>query len=326
MGRLRPENSGHVLLSKRFFVLILTVVTLSAVVGSIHFKHIHHRKCDRIARLSHSRCIVVVTEDLCGGSKYSVRLAEILKRKGVQMTFAVPAWEAYAYPDRMKRLHELGGDIINHANDGGASYSFLGRPGKIARLPKWEQRKIIHTAQEWIDKATGVRPDAFRAPGLAVDENTYRALVEEGIWVDSSKIYTKPGTRGAPKWIEGGKILEIPIACYTEWEYRNRQPVRPKFLCSFADDLFVRPKIAAGRPEEALENLKRGFDQYYRHGRPGRPTVFVVLFHEHITANPKYWWIILEFVDYARSHPGVAFATIDDVAELARHGQRFTSF
>jgi len=285
-------------------------------------------KQDRLTQLSRARCIVVITEDLCGGSKHAVQLAEQLKRRGVPMTFAVPAWEAYAYPDRMRKLRELGCDLINHANDGGASYAFLGHPGKLAGLPVEEQRKIIHTAQEQVRKATGVRPDAYRAPGLAIDRNTYRAMIKEGIWIDSSEIYTRPGTRGAPRWItvDGHRILEIPIACYTEWEYKDGRPVRPKFLCSFADDLFVRPKIQAGHPEEALENLKRGFMQYYKRGRPGRPTVFVVLFHEHITANPKYWWIILKFVDFARAHPGVAFATIDEVARLARKGQRFTSF
>ncbi|WP_457619572.1 polysaccharide deacetylase family protein, partial [Methanopyrus sp.] len=268
-----PRSRGWMTMSEGAFLLtVVVLLTSAAVIVSIHHhRHPVHRKPNRLAQLSHARCIVVVTEDLCGGSKYSVRLAEMLKRKGVPMTFAVPAWEAYAYPGRMRKLHELGCDLINHANDGGTSFAFLGRPGKIAGLPEGEQRRIIHSAQRWIHKATGVTPDAYRAPGLAIDENTYRALAEEGIWIDSSKIFTRPGTRGAPRWIQVGKarILEIPIACYTEWEYRHGQPVRPKFLCSFADDLFVRPKIAEKHPEEALENLKRGFDQYYRHGRPG---------------------------------------------------------
>jgi peptidoglycan/xylan/chitin deacetylase (PgdA/CDA1 family) len=97
----------------------------------------------------------------------------------------------------------------------------------VAGLPAEKQREIIHAAQKWIRKATGVRPDAYRAPGLAIDENTYRALVKEGIWVNSSKIYTRPGTRGAPRWItvDGHRILEVPIACYVEWRHEHGQPV-----------------------------------------------------------------------------------------------------
>jgi len=329
IARVPFGHSGTIAAKTTLILALAIAASATAGVALYHLYHAGKRPESRLDRLSHARCIVVISEDLCGGSRYTVQLAERLRRKGVPMTFAVPAWEAYAYPDRMRKLRELGCDLINHANDGGASYAFLGHPGKLAGLPEEEQRKIIHTAQEQIRKATGFRPDAYRAPGLAIDENTYRALIREGIWIDSSKIFTHPGTRGAPRWIkvDGHRILEIPIACYTEWEYdRHGRPVRPKFLCSFADDLFVQPKIRSHQPERALENLKRGFDQYYRHGRPGRPTVFVVLFHEHITANPKYWWIILEFVDYARRHPGVEFATIDEVAQLAKRGQRFTAF
>ncbi|AAM02533.1 polysaccharide deacetylase family protein [Methanopyrus kandleri] len=228
MSRPRPGSRGWMLMSEGVFALIVILLTFTATVGSIHFKHTHPRKQNRLTRLSHARCIVVVTEDLCGGSRYSVRLAEMLRRRGVPMTFAVPAWEAYAYPDRMRKLRELGGDLINHANDGGASYAFLGRPGKVAGLPVKTQRQIIHTTQKWIHRATGVRPDAFRAPGLAIDENTYRALVEEGIWVDSSKIYTRPGTRG------GAQVD------------RDRRPPDPRGTHSVLRGVAVRARAAGG--------------------------------------------------------------------------------
>ncbi len=318
-------------MDKKAKIGVAVAVAIAACVGGtlayVYPYHAKPKKPSPEQMIKHARIVVCITEDLCGGSNYIIPLAARLHKMGVPMTFFVPAWEAYEFPNRLKTVHyKYGADLGNHANDGGASFAFLGKPGKIAGLPLEEQWKIIHKTDELLEKKVGVKPDAFRAPGLAVDKNTYKALLKEGIWVDSSIIYTYPGTRGSPRWIFHHKIVEVPIACYTKWIYEHGQPVRPKFLCSFADDLFVRPKIKEGKPWEALENLEKGFMQYYRHGKPGRPTVFVVLFHEPYTANPKYWWIIFDFVKFAKKHKGVVFATIDDVARAFVHGQKFTAF
>ncbi len=79
--------------------------------------------------------------------------------------------------DAVCRGHELG----THGWEHGLN------PNENFRLSTYEQQKEwIQLSTEIVEKKTGIRPKAFRAPNLWVSETTFRVLEEEGYLIDSS--------------------------------------------------------------------------------------------------------------------------------------------
>jgi hypothetical protein len=121
--------------------------------------------------------------DWVPGSKIGLEgLLDFCDRWRLKATIFVAGRFAETYPDLIgdcrRRGHELGthgwehGSLENDEDFRSAGYD--------------QQRAWIRLATEAVEKASGVRPVAFRAPSLWISETTLRALEAEGYCYDSS--------------------------------------------------------------------------------------------------------------------------------------------
>ena len=85
------------------------------------------------------------------------------------------------------------------------------------QYPLDEQRMILKTASEQIKKWTGENPVAHRAGAYGINEETFVALKENGVPIDSSSFYGHPNCKAVVtknKIVEHNGIIEIPVTVF----------------------------------------------------------------------------------------------------------------
>jgi peptidoglycan/xylan/chitin deacetylase (PgdA/CDA1 family) len=142
-------------------------------------------------------------------------LLKLFDKHAVKATFFVPAVVAQRFPVAMEGIVRQGHEIACHGLEHNEREAALG----IA-----EELRIIKTATEIIQSATGVRPSGFRAPLFKVNESCWIALQKNDYIYDSSivcsrlygdrKIFfpSKPFLLPICKARENCSLLEIPVS------------------------------------------------------------------------------------------------------------------
>lgn len=111
------------------------------------------------------------------------RVLEMLARRGLRITFFIVGQDAALEKNHraLRSLAEAGHEIGNH--------SFRHEPW----LHLYSEEELVHElaqAEQHIEAATGVRPDAFRGPGFSVSETVLRVLHQRGYRYDASTFPT----------------------------------------------------------------------------------------------------------------------------------------
>jgi len=111
------------------------------------------------------------------------RVLEILKRRGLRITFFVVGQDAALEKNRdaLRQLAAAGHEIGNH--------SHRHEPWLHLYSEEELERELVE-AEEHIEAATGRRPNAFRGPGYSVSETTLRVLLRRGYRYDASTFPT----------------------------------------------------------------------------------------------------------------------------------------
>ncbi len=95
-----------------------------------------------------------------GPGKYTDRLLDELKARGLHATFFVVGQNAQHYPDVLKRMveegHVIGNHTMNHKN--------------LTKLSESEVLQQINDCADIVESASGVRPYLLRCPGGNVNE------------------------------------------------------------------------------------------------------------------------------------------------------------
>lgn len=152
------------------------------------------------------------------GREYGVfGILDQLDAHGMKGTFFVNVYEAERQPAGMvegvvreiaERGHEVG--LHSHPSPGSELY---GRP--LFRFPRSRQADILRRGIELIDRWTGAPPTSFRAGGYACDDNTFAAMEEVGIAIDSSCFFPSANNwqqRFTVNAVAGwGSLVEAPI-------------------------------------------------------------------------------------------------------------------
>jgi len=108
------------------------------------------------------------------------------------------------------------------------------RTDQMADLSRERQREIIVAGADLLESWTGTRPIAFRAGNMGASEETLAALIDAGLWIDSS--YTFPYVGGqclfaekerynGSKWY--GKVLEVALSAYQQPKVPGLHPSKP---------------------------------------------------------------------------------------------------
>jgi peptidoglycan-N-acetylglucosamine deacetylase len=109
-------------------------------------------------------------------------LLEFCDRRNLKATIFVTGRFADTYADLIRECRRRGHELGTH----GWEHGSLENDEDFRSASYDQQRKWIRLATEAVEKASGVRPVAFRAPNLWIGETTLRALEDEGYRYHSS--------------------------------------------------------------------------------------------------------------------------------------------
>jgi peptidoglycan/xylan/chitin deacetylase (PgdA/CDA1 family) len=142
-------------------------------------------------------------------------LLKLFDKYAIKATFFVPAVVAEKFPVVMSRIVKQGHEVACHG---------LKHDPREATLGISEELRIIKTATEMIQSATGVRPVGFRAPLFRVNKSCWIALTKNGYVYDSSIVCSpfygnnknlfpsKPFPLSVSKTSKNYCLLEIPVS------------------------------------------------------------------------------------------------------------------
>jgi peptidoglycan/xylan/chitin deacetylase (PgdA/CDA1 family) len=208
------------------------------------------------------------------------RLMDIFDEYDVKCTFYACAVALERNRDAAKLMRERGHDVISHG----------WRWEDHTLLTREEEREHIRMAIESIKETTGERPIGWYCRyGPSV--NTRELLVEEGGFLYDSDAYNDD----LPYWtmVNGVKHLVVPYDIVAN-------------DAGFGSGLI-------GPPREFEEHLKYDFDRLYKEGAT-HPKMMSVGLHMRIIGQPARAQAVANFIEYAKSFPGVWFARRGDIA------------
>jgi peptidoglycan/xylan/chitin deacetylase (PgdA/CDA1 family) len=142
-------------------------------------------------------------------------LLKLFDEYAIKATFFVPAVVTEQFPANVEEIARRGHEVACHGLKHGIWE---------ATLNVDEQIRMIRTATEIIQSATGSRPVGFRAPLFKINRNCWTALQKNGYVYDSSVVCspfygghriflpTKPYILPVPKTNGNRGLLEIPVS------------------------------------------------------------------------------------------------------------------
>jgi peptidoglycan/xylan/chitin deacetylase (PgdA/CDA1 family) len=217
------------------------------------------------------------------------RIAALLARHDVRVSFYVPAVTALIYPEEQQSLVAAGHEIGIHG--------WIHELNSI--LPYEAERDLMLRASDTLTKITGVRPVGLRTPSWDFSPSTLRIQKEMGLLYDSSLMADEDCyellLHGEPSG-----VIEMPV----EW-------VRDDAV------YFMMNRFQAQRPytppTDVFDIFRREFDAAYDEGG-----IFQLTCHPHIIGYRSRIWILDELIRHAKAKKDVWFATHEEVVRWAK--------
>jgi peptidoglycan/xylan/chitin deacetylase (PgdA/CDA1 family) len=104
------------------------------------------------------------------------RLFALLERQKIRASFFIEGWNGENHPEAVAEIPRRGHELGTHG--------FVHESWRD--LPVAEEEALAHRATEALERAAGVRPHGFRAPGGGRTAHTERILLELGYTYDAS--------------------------------------------------------------------------------------------------------------------------------------------
>ncbi|MCA1405405.1 polysaccharide deacetylase family protein [Ensifer sp. IC3342] len=128
------------------------------------------------------------------------RLMEVMEKYGVKGTVALNSDVCDHYPRIIEAGKALGWEWMGH----GTNNSTM-----INGQPEEEERQIVRTVVETIERSTGKRPRGWLSPGLTESHRSLDLLAEAGVeyvanWVNDEQPY--------PMRVKNGSMLSLPYS------------------------------------------------------------------------------------------------------------------
>lgn len=217
------------------------------------------------------------------------RVLALLDDYDVPASFFIPAVSALLYPEEVKRIVEAGHEIgvhgwIHERNSG---------------LEKRDEKELLERAIETLTKLTGKKPSGIRTPSWDYSPHTLEIIEELGLFYDSSLM----ADDSPYELVASGRptgIVELPV----EWILDDA----PYFNMSRFGNL--RPHTT---PDEVYTIWRAEFDRAYEEGG-----MFLLTNHPHMIGHRSRIEMLERLVQHIRRHPGVWFATHEQVARYVK--------
>jgi peptidoglycan/xylan/chitin deacetylase (PgdA/CDA1 family) len=217
------------------------------------------------------------------------RILKLLERYQIVASFFVPAVTAKLYPDDIKTIAAKGYEIGIHG--------WIHERNSL--LEEDDERDLMKRAFDTLTEISGKRPVGIRTPSWDYSPNTLKLIQELGLLYDSSLMADDSPYEVMSEGRPSG-VVELPV----EWILDDY----PYFGMSRFSG--IRPHIS---PNDVFEIWAAEFDLAYEEGG-----LFLLTMHPHITGHRSRIQMLEKLVRYIRSHPGVWFATHEQVARYAK--------
>jgi allantoinase len=210
------------------------------------------------------------------------RIMDVLARHGMRGTVALNSEVCDDYPQIVEDAVKLDWEFMGH-NQSNSRHLHLMSPE--------EERHVVFSTFERIEKATGIRPKGWLSSGLQESWHTLDYLAEAGAsyvadWVNDDQPYVMH--------VGGKRLCSIP----------------------YSTEINDLPQmIRAGRSSDEFElMIRRQFDTLYREGaQSGR--VMAICLHPYVIGVPHRIGALDSALAYILRHEGVWRATGSEIIE-----------
>ncbi|MGD9918955.1 MAG: allantoinase PuuE [Paenirhodobacter sp.] len=209
------------------------------------------------------------------------RLHRLFTALGLPITIYGVATALARSPEQLAAMKTAGWEIASHG------YKWV----EHKDMPEAEERRQIAEAIRIHTEVVGERPRGWYTGRCS--ENTVRLTAEEGGFDWISDTYDDD----LPYWLEVGDRDQLVIP-YTLEANDMRFATSPGWIDG----------------EMFFQYLKDSFDTLYAEGAEGRAKMFSIGLHNRLIGRPGKLAGLKRFLDYARSHDGVWFATRGEIA------------
>ncbi|MGE0773475.1 MAG: polysaccharide deacetylase [Sphingomonadaceae bacterium] len=226
------------------------------------------------------------------------RILDLLKRHGLQASFAVPGHTAYAFPNLMARIRDEGHECLHHGwiHENPANYDEAG------------ERLNLERGCEAIFHTTGIQPVGYASPANDFSKVTLKILKEFGFLYDASYFgddYNAYYPRVDDEWSMDTPykfgtpidIVELP------WSWHLDDIPAFEFILGMNTGLML--------PSQVEEVWKAEFDFAYKNSPGG---IFTLLMHPEVIARGARINLLDRFIQYAKDHEGVKFDSLVNYA------------
>jgi peptidoglycan-N-acetylglucosamine deacetylase len=214
------------------------------------------------------------------------RIMRLLDRRGIKVSFFMPAVSALLHPEEacgyVAAGHELGIHGWIHERN--------------MELEPKDERELAFRSADALEKLTGVRPVGVRTPSWDFSDYTLTVIRELGLLYDSSLMADDEPYEIVQDGQPTG-VVEIPV----EW-IRDDAPYFP-----FERYSPLRPYTP---PDGVLSIWRAEFDQAYAEGG-----LFQLTMHPHIIGHRSRVAMLEQLIEYIQGHTDVWFATHKALAE-----------
>ena len=227
------------------------------------------------------------------------RLITMLGEWDIRTTWFVPGHSAETYPQTVESLVARGHEIGNHG--------YLHSRPKSAE----DEAAILDRGNEVLTRMTGKKPIGYRSPGAGLSYNMVELLRSRGFLYDSSLM----GDDFAPYYLRAGDVAQ------SDGPYqfgRSIEVVEIPFTWGLDDFpafeyVTSRAGIQQGlsAPSAVYEIWAGDFDYLYDRVGEG---VYTLTMHPQVIGRGHRLLMLERLVRHIRSHRGVEFRTMAEVA------------
>ena len=154
----------------------------------------------------------------CRVERNTNRSLELFERYNIKATFFVLGWVCERYPALIRKIHELGHEVVSHSID----------HKRVSNLSRAEFVEDITKSKKLLEDTIGVAVIGYRAPSFSIGQDNIWALecLKEAGYLYSSSVYPirhdHYGMPDAPRFafnpLTRSEFLEMPV---TTFEFMN---------------------------------------------------------------------------------------------------------
>lgn len=259
-----------------------------------------------------------ISRGLFAGEVGTPRLLKLFEKYNLRTTWFIPGHSIETFPQETRMIVEAGHEIGAHG------YS---HENPIAMTPKQEEDVLLRSI-ELIEQISGKRPTGYVAPWWEFSNVTNELLLKHGFKYDHSLMhrdfepyYVRVGDswtkidyeKQASEWmkpLERGHetdLIEIPA----NW-YLDDLPPMMFIKGSPNSHGFVNPRSIEEQWRDQFDWVYEEYDY----------AVFAMTIHPDVSGRPQVLKMHERLIRYINGHPGVRWATFDEIADdFARRQQ-----